>query len=169
MHVPGALLAEAGDAAQAVACGWRRAAALSPDNPVLLRDLGASEIFLGDLDAARANLMRAVELDPFANEAIDTLTRLQPMNDGSPRAEALFSLLRRLARDVDRLAPSARAQILFGLGKALEDRGDFDGAFACLARANAGYRASLSFDIDEAEQWLACRWPWPSTANVWAG
>jgi Tfp pilus assembly protein PilF len=153
-HSLGAVLAERGDVAEALP--WLRlAAALAPRGAQVRRDLGAALVFLGQFDEARVELMAALDLDPLAPETIDTAVRLQSMAADQPRAEALFALLNRLAEDLNRFAPSEQAQILFGLAKALEDRGDYDGAFDAMARANALHRAGLTFDIDAAERRMA--------------
>ena len=153
-HSLGALLAQRGDVAEAEP--WlRQAAALMPRGAQIRRDLGAVLVFLGRFDEARNELMLALELDPLAPETIDTAVRLQSMASDEPQTEALFALLNRLAADMDRFAPAERAEILFGLAKALEDRGEPDRAFDCMAKANALQRADLEFDIDAAEQRMA--------------
>jgi Tfp pilus assembly protein PilF len=149
----GALMAERGQAA--LAAPWlQRACELAPQNARAHRDLGAVLAFLGELDAARDVLIRAIELDPLQGEAMDTLVRLQPLNEPTPQARAVLAVLDRLAGELDRLSPDHQCQRLFSLAKALEDQGQFDRAFACLARANAIRRAGLSFDIDAAERRL---------------
>ena len=150
MHILGALLVEAGE--PDLAAPWlRRSAELKPRAQVF-RDLGATLAFAGDLDGAREALLRAIELDPLTKDAVDTLVRIQPVNDGSPAAEAVRAIVDRLAGEVDSLAPTDRSRLLFAIGKSLEDRGQFDRAFACLAEANALRRAELSYEIDETER-----------------
>jgi Tfp pilus assembly protein PilF len=151
VHGLGAMLAERGDAAQATP--WlRRAAELAPQSAKVFRDLGSILVFTGELDEARAALMRAFEIDPHADEAIDTLVRLQPMDADTPEVTALLAVLEQLAGALDRLQPESRSQVLFSMAKALEDRGEHDRAFASLAKANAIRRETLSFDIKAAER-----------------
>jgi tetratricopeptide (TPR) repeat protein len=130
------------------------AAAAEPDNAQFQRDLGAVLMFFGDLPAARRTLLRAVELDPYVPEIIDTLPRLIDVNDGSPECERLLAVLESLAARVDEMPDAARLQLHFALAKAWEDRGETDLAFAELAKANAIKRSALSFDIEDAEQRL---------------
>ena len=99
MHILGALLVEAGELDQATP--WlRRAAELKP-LPQVFRDLGATLAFAGDLDGAREALLRAIALDPLTKDAVDTLVRIQSVNDGSPAAETVRAIVDRLAGDVD--------------------------------------------------------------------
>lgn len=154
VHALGSILAERGDTAQAAP--WlRRAVELAPANAKMRRDLGSALVFLGEMDAARTVLMQALELDPLSDEAVDTLVRLQSMNDATPEVEALLARLDQLAGQLDRLPEESRGKVLFSLAKALEDRGEHDRAFDCLARANAMRRQTLSFDIAEAERRMA--------------
>ena len=135
-HGLGSILAERGDAVQAKP--WlRRAVELAPGSAKVRRDLGSVLVFPGELDAARATLMEALALDPLADEAIDTLVRLRSMNDATPKVEALLATLDRLAGSLDQLPAENRSQVLFCPAKALEERGEYDQAFDCLARANA--------------------------------
>lgn len=151
VHMLGALLVEYGQA-EAGAPYLRRAVALSPDSAATHRDLGATLLFLGELDEARAAMTRAVELDPGAHEILDVLAALQPTNDGSAEAEALYARIEAQAAASDRFDPKMRSEALFAFGRALEDRGEADRAFGCMAEANALRRASLDFDIDEVER-----------------
>jgi len=151
VHTLGALLVEYGRAEEAVP--WlRRAVELGPKVAAVHRDLGATLLFLGDLEEAKASLRRAVDLDPRSDEALGALAGLQPMNDGSPEAEALFALMERVAGAPETFDSGVRGQALFALGRALETRGEPDRAFACLVEANALRRAAAPFDIDEAER-----------------
>lgn len=150
-HTLGALLVEYGRTDEAIP--WlRRALALKPDDADIMRDLGASLLFLGRIDEARTLLLRVVELNPQANEAIDTLTRLQRMDDGSAEAEAVAAVIERTAGRLDEFDPAGRSQVLYALGKTYEDRGEYDRAFDCMAEANALRRKTVDFDIEETER-----------------
>jgi tetratricopeptide (TPR) repeat protein len=150
-HNLGNVLIRQGRVAEAAAC-LRRAVELEPSRAEIWFTLGRALAILGDLDVARAAMSRAVELDPHAEEAVYTLAGLQPMNDGSPGAEAAFGAVSRLAGDLDRLPPEKRPPAMFAMARALESRGEFDSAFAFMAQANAIVRAGLSFDIADDER-----------------
>ena len=130
----------------------RQAAELEPGRAEIWFSLGRALAILGELGPARVAMLRAVELDPHAEEAIYTLAGLQPMNDGSREAEAAFVAVSRLANDLDQLGPDRRPPALFAMAKALEARGEFESAFAFMARANAIVRTSLSFDVGDDER-----------------
>ncbi len=129
-----------------------QAAALEPDNAAFQRDLGVVELFLGDLAAARMHLHRALELDPLVKDILPTLVRMTRMDSGEADAERLFDMTRALVERLDELDPAEQVRVLFALGKALEDRGDYDAAFDAYACANAMHRAMIDYDVavDEA-------------------
>jgi tetratricopeptide (TPR) repeat protein len=147
----GAVLARKGELAAATA-SFHRAIALEPSDAEAHYNLGAAQKDQGELAAAVASFRRTIALKPDHVGAFYHLAGLRPMSRGSPEAEALFALLSQQAADLDRFEPARRGQLLFAMGKALEDRGDFDRAFACMAKANAIRRARLTFDITEAER-----------------
>ena len=135
---------------------WLQSAAvLAPDNALFQRDLGVVRLFLGDLDAARATLKRTLELDPTAKDILPTLVRMTRMDSGDEDAERLFALIREMAAKGDALEPDVHARVLFSLGKALEDRGDYDAAFDAYARGNAMHRATFAYDVATDEARLA--------------
>ena len=129
-----------------------RAAALEPDNAAFQRDLGVVELFVGDLAAARTHLHRALALDPLVKDILPTLVRMTRMESGEAEAEQLFAMTRALADRLDELDSAEQVRVLFALGKALEDRGDYDAAFDAYARANAMHRGMIDYDLaaDEA-------------------
>lgn len=129
----------------------RRAAELETGRAEIWFSLGRVLEILGELEPARAAMLRAAELDPRAEEAIHSIAGLQPMHDGSPEAEAAFAVVGRMADNLDQLAPDKRPPAMFAMGKALEDRGEYDRAFAFLAQANAVVRAGAPFEIAEVE------------------
>ncbi|HEY2480868.1 MAG TPA: tetratricopeptide repeat protein [Caulobacteraceae bacterium] len=147
----GNILVRLGRVEEGEAC-LRRASELETGRAEIWFNLGVALAILGELDAARAAQLHAAELDPHAEEAIYALAGLQPMNDGSAEAEAAFAVVSRLADDLDQLAPDKRPPAMFAMAKALEDRGEFDRAFAFMAQANAVVRASLTVDIAAVER-----------------
>jgi tetratricopeptide (TPR) repeat protein len=129
----------------------REAATLQPDQAEFRRDLGVLQLFIGDIPAARANLHRALDLDPLIKDILPTLVRMTRMDSGGPEAERLFALTQELIGRVDELPPGEQVRVLYSQGKALEDRGDYDGAFAAFARANALHRETIAYDASAFE------------------
>jgi Tfp pilus assembly protein PilF len=153
-HFLGTLLCERERYAEALP--WLQAAALlAPNNAQTQRDLGVVRLFLGDLDAARATLNRTLELDPLAKDILPTLVRMTRMDSGDSDAERLFALTRELAAKRADLPIDAQIRVLFALGKALEDRGDFEAAFEAYASGNAMNRATIVYDVAADEARLA--------------
>ncbi|HEX4197911.1 MAG TPA: sulfotransferase [Caulobacteraceae bacterium] len=124
----------------------REAAALEPDQAEFQRDLGVLQLFIGDIAAARANLHRALELDPHVKDILPTLVRMTRMDSGAEDAERLFDLTRTLAGRMEELPRGEQVRVNYALGKALEDRGDYDAAFAAFAKANAMHRQAVAYD-----------------------
>jgi Flp pilus assembly protein TadD len=152
-HNLGALLAEQARAADAEA-SFRRAIALEPDMAETHSDLGVVLKIQGRLEAARDAFRRAIALKPGMVATHYHLATLGPGLAGEADLEAALSLLNGAGREGSALNPSARGRLLFALGRALEDRGDFHQAFARLAEANAIRRAERPFDVATLEAHL---------------
>ena len=50
------------------------------------RDLGVTQLFLGDIEGSRARLLKTIELDVHTHEVLYTLIRMWRMDDGSEGA-----------------------------------------------------------------------------------
>ena len=123
---------------------FRAGVAALPESAELHMGLGQLLDDLGDKAGAEAEHRRALELRP----------------GWAMPVEALLTMLRKDVRDEDLeiargiLAdplrpPQDHANIGFGLGKALDARGDYDGAFAAWNVANAARRRQIGpFDRD---------------------
>ena len=153
-HFLGALLVELDRLAEAVPF-LKAAADWAPDVAQHHRDLGVTQLFLGDLDGARARLLKTIELDVLSYEVLYTLIRMSRMGERSAEAEQLLGVVRDLAARSDELSPAQRAQVYFSLGKAHEDRREFEAAAGAFARANAIRRSSVTYDISAAEAGMA--------------
>jgi Tfp pilus assembly protein PilF len=114
------------------------------------RDLGVTQLFLGDVASARKRLLATLELDLHSHEVLYTLIRGMRMEDDSPGASRLLELVRELAEKSAELPDAERAQVLFSLGKAHEDRKEYKEATEVFARANAVKRATLVYDVKPA-------------------
>ncbi len=143
------------DRMEAAATCARRVLELRPDDPAALNNLANAMSAQGRLAEAASCYRRALELRPDDAEALYNLINQQAANDRSPEAQADFALLSRQASDLDRFTARDQSALLFALGKALDARGDADGAFESLIRANALHRSALTFDIGAAERLAA--------------
>ena len=132
-----------------------RAIELEPERAESWVHLGYVYLTLGEMDMARAAFLRALELDPLSGDAVFYLSGILSIGGQSAEDRAVREHGSRLAAELDHMPPARRVPALFAMSKLLEDRGDYDGAFAFMARANALARADLSFDIAEVERRLA--------------
>ncbi len=146
-HYLGALLVEQDRLAEALPF-LQAAVEWAPEVAQHHRDLGVTQLFLGDVEQARARLLRTIELDIHSHEVLYTLIRGMSMDD--PAAARLMQVVRRLAERASELPDAERAQVLFSLGKAHEDRKEYDEAAEAFARANAVKRATLEYDVGAA-------------------
>lgn len=117
---------------------YRDSVEILPDSPELQLGLGQLLEDFGDRAGAEAGFRKALALRPLWALPV----------------EALLTLLRKGARDEDFQAareiladssrpPADHANAGFGLGKALEARGDYDGAFEAWRRANDARRRQI--------------------------
>jgi tetratricopeptide (TPR) repeat protein len=139
-HYLGALLVEQDRLSEALPF-LQAAADWAPEVAQHHRDLGVTQLFLGDVENARRRLLHTIELDVHAHEVLYTLIRGMRMDD--PNAAQLMQVVRDLAERDAELPEAERAQVLFSLGKALEDRKEYEEAVAVYGRANAVKRATL--------------------------
>jgi tetratricopeptide (TPR) repeat protein len=145
---------------------WEKASALGPARPELHLSLGAALQEVGRRAEARDHYLAALEIQPDSGVAHLNLGWLHEELGALPEAEAAFrtalqlqpafalpharlaTLLRHELPDVDlaaleeRLADGTlgqgpRARLLFGLAHALDGRGEYPRAAACLQEANA--------------------------------
>jgi Tfp pilus assembly protein PilF len=143
-HYLGALLVEQDRLAEALPF-LQAAVEWAPEVAQHNRDLGVTQLFLGDVENARARLLRTIELDVHSHEVLYTLIRGMSMDD--PGAAQLMQVVRELAEQASELPEAERAQVLFSLGKAHEDRKEYKEAAEVFARANAVKRASFDYDV----------------------
>ena len=150
-HYLGALLVEQDRLSEALPF-LQAAVEWEPNVAMHQRDLGVTQLFLGDIDGARARLLLCIELDVHTHEVLYTLIRMWKMDDGSEGAAQLLAIVRELEEKSADLPVAERSQVLFSLGKAHEDRGEFAEAAKAFARANAVKRGSLDYDVGLAER-----------------
>lgn len=142
-----AVLAEAGqlDAAAAAA---ERARALSPEDAGPALRLGQIRRDQGRLAEAAALYRRALELDPASAEAWLYLSELERFRPGAAEIDRMEALLSKLGEE-----SAAGPPLLFALGKAYDDLGDYGRAFARLERGNCLMAGRLGYDPAKDEAW----------------
>ncbi|MBS0296799.1 MAG: sulfotransferase [Proteobacteria bacterium] len=148
-HLLGTLLVERDQLVEAVA--WLTFAAdRLPDMGQVVRDLAATQLFVGDVEGARRNMLRALELDPLAPEASFAAARLVNAADDGEDAQRLMAVLDALQARED-LQVERRIEVCYALGRAHEDRKDFDRAFQAYAEGARLKRAGLDYSIEDLE------------------
>jgi Tfp pilus assembly protein PilF len=149
-HFIGGLLVEQDRLAEGLPF-LKAAAEWAPGVAQFHRDLGVTQLYLGDLAGARERLMQTMELDVHAHEVLYTLIRMWTMSDGSAEAERLLETVRALEAESGALPGAERDQVLFSLGKAQADRQEYAAAAETFARANALKRATLDYNVGVTE------------------
>jgi tetratricopeptide (TPR) repeat protein len=147
----GAALLEVG-ALGAAAAAYRHAIALKPDHAKAHYNLGLVLQIQGDLDEAAQRFRQAIALKPDYAKAHYSLANQRALDDRSPAAETDFISLSAQVDALDGSESEAAELLLFAMARTLEGRGDYEGAFSCLRRANALRRAASGFDIAAAER-----------------
>jgi tetratricopeptide (TPR) repeat protein len=114
------------------------------DQPLTWMSYGHALKTIGRQAEAIAAYRRSLELDPKLGEAWWSLANLKTVRfDASDIAAMEAGLARGDLPEADRL------QLHFALGKALEDAGHYDTAFAVYARGNAIQRRRVDYDPAE--------------------
>jgi len=96
---------------------------------------------VGEQEAAIARYRECVRHNPDHGETWWSLANLKTFRFTDEDVELM---LKRSARET--LIEEQRANFLFALGKAFEDRGDYEKAFDCYSRGNANRRERESYD-----------------------
>lgn len=105
---------------------------------------------LGQLDDARAACRMAIALQPRYAKAHRMLALMCRYQDGDEHLAQMESLL-----DADDLDDDARMHLAFALGKAYEDLGRHDEAFANFEQGNALKRATFAYSVAETDAYFA--------------
>jgi tetratricopeptide (TPR) repeat protein len=96
---------------------------------------------LGRRDEACDLYRQILALEPKRYEALARLANAQPLGNASARdLSAMVSALRRALAD-PAAAPAKKASLGFALGRLLDERGDYDAAFAAYRQGNLDSRA----------------------------
>ncbi len=136
------ILVNVGEYEQAIA-RYERVLERAPGHAGLQMSYGHALKTLGRPADCIAAYRNAVAADPSLGEAWFSLANLKTFRFEEDEIQAM----RRLAAS-DKLTPRDEFHLGFALGKALEDTGDYDGAFAAYARGNEIKRARSGYDAD---------------------
>ena len=138
------MLATHGRAEEAVADIERQSAAIQ-DNRSVLHFRGTLATLFGRFDEAQDHFRRALAgaPAPVAMRTWFALAMIKKFTTDDPDIESM----ERLERD-SRAPSDALACLAYGLGKAREDSGDIDRAFACYARGAARRRQEQPFNVE---------------------
>ena len=135
------------DAAQEA---YAKAVKLNPQHAEAQNNLGAIFSERGKLDEARASFQVAIECKPDFVEAHYNLSAFKTYSKEDPH----LAHLKAVFNGQNNLTIPARIRYNFALGKALDDTGDYDAAFAAYAEGNRLQHAILPMDETRADAML---------------
>lgn len=118
-----------------------RAERLAPDDPRVLYNLAAAEMALGRFEAAELLLDRVIRLAPDDFDAWYNRSTLRRQTTARNHVAALEVA-------IERAAPRGDVALGYALAKELEDLGEYDRAFAFLARGAAARRRQLAYRVE---------------------
>jgi tetratricopeptide (TPR) repeat protein len=126
---------------------YERAAQLKPDEVGLRMSAGHVQKTLGRRRDSEASYKAALQMDPGRAEAYWSLADLKNYAFSDEEIAAMQRLLAS-----DKRERSNEAQLHFALGRAFEQRADYEQAFAHYAEGNSLRRLDAPFDIDGFER-----------------
>lgn len=136
----------------------REGAALArerPNDPAALHFLATCQVQLGDHDAAVANLRRIIALPSVAlgaENAWHVLADIKKFTPDDPDIAQMEAMLERIGTaEANR---QSRIVMLYALGKALDDAGRTDRAFACFDEAARLQKIDSTFNAGQADAFV---------------
>ncbi len=120
---------------------YQQAVTLDPNQVGAFLGLGHVLKTLGDQDGGIAAYRRAIELKPNFGEVYFSLSNLKTFRFSDSEISEMVKRIEDTS-----LLPESVVHFAFTLGKALEDRGEYDNAFDYYARGNEEYRKMISYD-----------------------
>jgi tetratricopeptide (TPR) repeat protein len=121
---------------------YRRALGANPANAATIRNLASLLFDLGSHDESRGLYAQLIDLDADDAEAHFAYSRLTRYRRDDPTLPALGALQSKSRR----LAPELRVKLLFALGKARQDLGQYPAAFDAFRAGNELQYARQPFD-----------------------
>ena len=146
----GSALEQQGDKAAALAA-YQNAIAINAQHAEAQNNAGAICSEQGKLDEARACFQAAIDARPDFVEAHYNFSSLKTYQPDDPH----LAMLERVYAQRQTLSDHARIRYSFALGKALDDTGAFDRAYAAYEEGNRLQHALLPMDEDRADALLA--------------
>ncbi len=131
----------------AVVC-YHKAIDLKPNYADAHNNLGAAITDHGSRQAAIASYVAALRINPGFARTHRNLSTIKRYEEGDPQIGEIITLLAEESLPVD-----DRTQLNFALGKAMDDLGQYDKAFACFAEGNSlrnkqlGYSAATDREL----------------------
>lgn len=126
-----------------------------PNDPAALHFLATCQVQLGDHDAAIANLRRIIDLPGVAlgaENAWHVLADIKKFTADDPDIARMEAMLDRIGTaEANR---QSRIVMLYALGKALDDAGQTDRAFACFNEAAKLQKIDSTFNADQADAYV---------------
>lgn len=120
-----------------------------PNDPAVLHFLATCQVQLGDHATAEANLRRAIALPTVAlgaENAWHVIADIKKFSPGDPDIAQMEALLERIG--TSETHRQNRTVLLYALGKALDDAGETDRAFACFDEAARLQKIDSTFNAD---------------------
>jgi tetratricopeptide (TPR) repeat protein len=138
--------------------GRDQAAALvrqRPNDPAALHFLATAQVQLGKAEEAEAILRRIMALPSVAfgaENAWHVLADMKTFAEADPDVAAMEALLARIGTGAERR--ESRIVLLYALGKAYDDQGRIDDAFAAFDEAARLQKATSDYDADLADRFV---------------
>ncbi|MFE8073334.1 tetratricopeptide repeat protein [Marinobacteraceae bacterium S3BR75-40.1] len=123
---------------------FQRAAELDPNLAEAHDGLGICYWNLGKEGQAKACFEKAIQLKPDFAEAHYHLSQAHDFRQNASELDDMEQLFQKNDLSVDQ-----KIQLGFGLGKAYEDRQDYERAFDCFAESNRLMRDTYSYSVDD--------------------
>lgn len=142
----GSALEKTGDKAGALTA-YESALSIDPDHAEAQNNVGAIYSEQGRLDEARAAFQRAIDIQHDFIEAHYNLSSLKKYSRDDPH----LAMLEQVFAQRQHLSAGTRIRYAFALGKALDDIGEIDRAFAAYDEGNRLQHATLPMDEHRAE------------------
>ena len=146
----GSALEQQGDKTAALEA-YTKAVALNPFHAEAQNNAGAIFSEQGKLDEARASFQAAIDAKPDFVESHYNLSSLKTYKKDDPH----LSMLEGVYANRNHLSNHARIRYCFALGKALDDIGQYERAFAAYDEGNKLQHAILPMDEQNADVMLA--------------
>lgn len=121
---------------------YRHALRLNPTYAEAHNNLGNALKEQGEFEEARTHYERALGLNPDYAEAYYNYADLVTFRS----EDTVLGMLKTLGERIEQLPAAKRLYVHFALAKALDDSGDYDGAFEHMAKGNALKRRGIRYD-----------------------